>query len=275
VLRELIGYGKFFTGAAFLGFFIANFDNVAIGRWAGATALGAYTLAYAVVNLVPTFLSVTVGKVFFPLYTSLRRDQATLRRAYRGALHFVMVIMLPVAVGFATVAPKVLVTIFGSEWEAITPVLRVLAIYALARSLGSAAVNFLAATGKPGYMLSTEVLNFVVTVVTLIAVVHHGVTAIAAAFAAGQVTAALYSTYGCRGFLDQHLLERLRAPIASTCVALVAASPVVIISSTSSAAWLGAGIYVVAYLVTLLLIDAWVRANCWPIIAAVGRVVSR
>ena len=35
VARQLLSYGKFFSGAAFLGFFIANFDNVAVGRWAG------------------------------------------------------------------------------------------------------------------------------------------------------------------------------------------------------------------------------------------------
>ena len=183
--------------------------------------------------------------------------------------------MLPISVALTTVAPPAFVSIFGSQLAAASPLIRILAVYAFARALGSAAVSFLAAAGRPRFMLSTQLLNFAVTVLALLPALHHGATAIAASFAMGQVSAALYSLFAGRRFLDGQFLARVRARIVAAGAALLAPLPTLILVTGAAGGWSSLGLYAAAYIGILLLMDAWVRASCRPFVSALARAVAR
>ena len=268
IVRSLLGYGKYFTGTAVLAFLVGNFDNIVIGRWAGAAALGAYALAFSVANLAPTFLAATLGKVFFPLYTSLRRDAARLHKAYQGSLHYVTVLMLPISVALATVVPPAFVSIFGNDWEGAAPLLRVLALYALARALGGAAVDFLAAVGRPRIMLWVQVLNFAITLLVLVPVRNGSATEIALAFTAGQVGAAICALIGSRSWLDTRFLAPLAAPAIATVVALGFSLLPFLLSSGSARGWLTMLLFAIVYCCALVALDTSMRATCRPLLNA-------
>ena len=124
-------------------------------------------------------------------------------------------------------------------------------------------------------MLSTQILNFGVTVLTLVPTVHHGATGIALSFAAGQVAASLYSLFVGRRFLGERFLERIRAPVIAASVALVIALPALILLAGAARGWASLGIYAAAYVGVLLLVDTWVRSSLRPAVAAFTRVVAR
>lgn len=260
LVHQLLSYGKFASAAAMLGFLIANFDSITIGRWAGAAALGGYALAYSVTNLAPTFLSATLGKVFFPLYASVRSDEYVILRAYHGALHYVTIVMLPISLALATFAPSILVDVFGNRWSTASSLIPILAFYALARAFAAAATTLLAASGRPQLMLTTQVVNFATTLASLPVAIGFGVTGIACAFTAGQAGGFVVALLATRSLLDVGLVHRLTRPIAASAIALTVAWLAGIAESGASSDYLAAAVFTAIYLGALFVLDEWVRA---------------
>lgn len=271
VVRMLLSYGKFSSGAALLGFLIANGDNIAIGRWFGAAALGAYALAFTVANLVPTFLTATLGTVFFPLYARVREDPSTLKNAFQSALHYVALVIVPAAVALASVAPAAFVDAFGRRWEASSPLIRILALYALARAFASAATNLLAASGRPSVMLSTQVANFLVTVAALWPALHFGVAGLAGAFAAGQAAALVFSLRATRHLLDAALVVRLRGLTTAVTLGLFAALSVKLLANGHLSDYAALASFALVYGAGILVLDQRVRASCNLLLRALLR----
>ncbi len=261
VINKLLHYGKFLSAAAVTGYIVSNFDNLAVGRFAGATALGAYGLAYAVTNLVPTFLTQTVGKVSFPLYTSIRGDERAMRHAFAIALHYIAVTMVPATVALLTIAPGALIGIFGVKWAPAAAIIPVLAVYGVARATNAASSTLLAAAGRPDVGLWLNGPNIAVTGLLLWPLARFGAPGIALAFTAGQVGATAIAVYMTRRYWGASVLRRLLpALVASGCAMLAARA----IRATHHMGHLQIGTFCLTYLVVLLLLDRHVRELITP-----------
>jgi O-antigen/teichoic acid export membrane protein len=259
VLRTLFHYGRYLGAMAIVGFGVFNFDNVAVGGLVGAEALGAYALAYTVTNLVPTFLTQTLTKVFFPVYASIRDDYDRLRAAHEGALHYLAMIMLPTTAALILMVPGVLVVLFGDEWRPAEPLVRILAIFGVARTLGAIAGALLSAVGRPDLALRSTVTALVVPMVLLWPLSRFGASGIAVAFSAGQVAAAAYSLGKGRAYWPRSPI-RLFAPAAlATAAALlgVLAMPSTLPPRMASLGELG--LFSGVYVAVLLMFDNRVR----------------
>ena len=125
LFHELFRYGKYLTLAGLINFLVANLDNIALGT-VSAVALGGYALAYSITNIVPTFLTQTMGKVAFPIYSRLRHDLALLREEFASNQQTIAIFLLPCTVALMLFAPDALVAVFGPEWRAAGPALVVL-----------------------------------------------------------------------------------------------------------------------------------------------------
>ena len=262
VINKLLHYGKFMSAAAVTGFLVSNFDNVAVGRFAGATALGAYALAYQVTNLVPTFLTQTVGKVSFPLYTSIRGDERAMRHAFAVALHYIAVTMVPTTVALLTIAPGALIAIFGAKWAPAAAIIPVLAIYGVARATNAASSTLLAAAGRPDVGLWLNGPNLAVTGLLLWPLASHGALGIALAFTVGQMAATTIAVYMTRRYWVIRLMRRLLPALAASgCAMLVART----IHFAHYGGHLQLVAFCVTYVIALLLLDRHVRELVTPL----------
>lgn len=259
VVRTLFRYGKFLTAAAVIGFLVGNLDTIAVGHVSGAAALGGYALAFTVTNLVPTFLSLTLGKVFFPLYAAIRDNKDELRRSFGAAVHYLGVVMLPTTAGLLTFVPGVLVTIFGEEWRPAMGLVRILALYGLARAVGSAMSNLLAAVGRPDLMLWAFGLSLAVPLTLLWPLHQFGATGIAWAFTAGQITAATFALSRTRGLWSGDLLGAVGFPALATGAALLALAGAFALTSGRAGGVWHVLLFGSAYLAVLVVFDRRVR----------------
>lgn len=220
--RRLFAYGKYVTAAAVVGVLFSNADRMAVGILAGAEPLGAYALAYSVATLAPTFLSLSLGKVFFPIYAAVRDDEAALRAAVADGLHYLGLVMLPVTAALFLVAPGALVDAFGAEWEAARVLLRILAGYGLMRALTLAANLILIGTGRPGAVVAVEGATIAGVALTLPIFARFGAPGIACAFAVGQAAAAATGFLMTRDAWSTEALPRLGMPALASLAATAA-----------------------------------------------------
>jgi PST family polysaccharide transporter len=132
-----------------LGIFLQNSDYLLVGRYLGAAALGVYTLAFRIPDLLILQFCWLISRVVFPLYSTVREDPAVLLQGFLTTLRFVALVTVPLGFGTALVADPLVRTFFSDKWVDAVPVLRAISIYALMLSLSFNAGDIYKAKGQP------------------------------------------------------------------------------------------------------------------------------
>lgn len=156
--RELLRYGRYITGGNLLMIASTSMDNVVVARLLGATLLGFYSVAFRLTELPVLVIGSIVGRVMFPIYSLVRDDVATVRRAYVQNLQRVALLSLPVSVGMAAGAKPLVRVLLGDRWLPSVPALQLLAIYAVVRALLGPAGELYKGMGKPQYNVITGMI---------------------------------------------------------------------------------------------------------------------
>jgi O-antigen/teichoic acid export membrane protein len=126
--RELMGYGAGYSVAS-IGVIAANqVDNMVVGRWLGAYALGLYSRAYQLMAVPSALLGDVLDKVLFPTMARVQDDPQRLASAYLQGTGLIALVTLPIGVVAAVLAPDLVTVTFGSRWEALVPPFQVLVV---------------------------------------------------------------------------------------------------------------------------------------------------
>ena len=163
-LKRLAGFGSNIVGSRFLDFVQTNMDNILVGRYLGSAALGLYSVAYNVI-LIP------LGRLFSPISNTLFAAASRMQdeparvaglwlRAVRGAL----LVILPAILGLLVVTPEFVQVVLGSQWDAATPVIRILSLTTLTYGLSSLADGLLLALDRSHLVFRLTLLNALLAV---------------------------------------------------------------------------------------------------------------
>jgi len=147
--RPLLTYGVNIVAVNGLGTFINQVDYLVVGRVLGAAALGVYTLAFRIPELLVKEFCANAGQVIFPAYAKIRDDQAALSQGFLITMRYMSLITVPVALGLAAVSRPLVLTFFTDKWSEAIPVLSAIAIYTLIRSLTFNIGDVYKAQGRP------------------------------------------------------------------------------------------------------------------------------
>ncbi|MEV7756308.1 lipopolysaccharide biosynthesis protein [Microbacterium sp. NPDC089180] len=131
----LISFGASFAGTQIISYLTRNIDSLLIGKVWGSNALGYYDRAYNLVVLPLTQINTPMSRVAVPVLARIAEEGdrfvSYLRRAQLVALYVTSSIF---AVLFALGTPLV-VAVLGQQWEPAGPILSVLAVSGIFRSL--------------------------------------------------------------------------------------------------------------------------------------------
>ncbi len=122
-ISTLLTFGGYSAAYGLVNYFARNFDNVLIGKFWGATALGFYSRAYFLMNL-PGMLVISVfSGVLIPAMISLRSDPARMQSAYLRALRLITLVGCSIAVGLAATASELVDFVYGPKWHDVVAIL--------------------------------------------------------------------------------------------------------------------------------------------------------
>jgi O-antigen/teichoic acid export membrane protein len=192
--RSFLSYGISIASIEALGVLILNMDYLVIGRFMGAAALGVYTLAFRVPELLVKQFCNIVGNVTFPVYSQMRDNPQGLRRGFLMTTRYLTMITIPLGLGLALVSGPFVLTFFTEKWAEAIPVMAAISLYTLLRSLVFNAGSVYKATGQPGLLSKLSFIQALVTVPALwwVAVTYNTILAVAwmqvlLAFVSGMV----------------------------------------------------------------------------------------
>ena len=194
-LRSLAGYSGNVFGARILFFLNRNADNLLIGRFLGASALGAYSVAYNVMLMPFAQIATPVQDVLFPAFARMQDDVRALGAAWLRANRAVAAITIPTLLGVMVMADELVRVMLGNRWEATARVLQVLAWVGLLQSLQGLNGTVLRSVDRTNLLFRYSVVVVSVSLVAFVVGLHWGVVGVAVSFAISSTLVEPYYSY--------------------------------------------------------------------------------
>jgi lipopolysaccharide exporter len=178
-VRPLLTFSAPLVGSVLLLSLINDVDYLIVGRRLGTTALGYYTIAFRVPQMVISNSFLVFSQVLIPVLVRAGLDSARLRRGYLRTLRLQTTFGFSAAVGLAVVAPLLVPVLFGARWApAIMPMVA-LSLYATVRSLAWGATDVYKAIGRPGLAFLSSLLWLLALVPALLLGSRLGIEGVA------------------------------------------------------------------------------------------------
>lgn len=257
----------------------SNLDYIVVGRLLGDAALGVYTLAYRLPELLVQSVWRVLAKAIFPVFSKIQHDADALRAGFLATIRYTQIVIVPLCIGMFLTADVAVAFLFGDQWEAAVPVLRVMAIFSLIGSIGVNIGDVYKAIGRPDILAKLSAMELGLMLPALAVGARHGIVGVAWAHAAVASVDTVVRLVVARAVVGVRLgaVARQLIPSFLAGIALIAAA-VLALQATGSLGALTTLIVVsaagaTAYLATLWRIDrrAVVRMLAW---AGLGRFVG-
>lgn len=144
---ELMDFGAGFTAARIANFMANQGDNLVVGRVLGPEPLGIYTRAYQLMAVPTTLFGDVLDRVLFPTMARVQGDTKRLATAYLQAVASIALVMLPIGVVLAVVAPEFITVLLGPRWGAVIIPFQIFAVALLFRTSYKMSDSITRATG--------------------------------------------------------------------------------------------------------------------------------
>ncbi len=177
--RELVQFGASITGIDILSVFVDNLSYIIIGRLFGLAALGVFSMAYRLPEMLIVGNLWVIAGVIFPAFSSIQDRPDDLRRGFLVSIRLVQLIVVPLCLGLFVAAEPIVLVFFGEQWLEAIPLLQILAIYALIYSVGYHIGDVYKAIGRPDILLKLNILSIFIMVPALVLGSNFGVIGLA------------------------------------------------------------------------------------------------
>jgi PST family polysaccharide transporter len=152
-LKELIYLGGGMTVWRIGNVAAFQLDNLVVGRWLGAEALGLYGRAFQLMSMPASVLGQAMMEVIFPLMSQVQHQAARLGVAFRRGSATVALLALPAATLVTILAPELVAVVLGAQWQGAVVPLQILAVgvlFRLAHRLSESVTNAMGAVYATG-----------------------------------------------------------------------------------------------------------------------------
>lgn len=179
-LRSMAVYGLGAAALEVLSLVAGRTDAIVIGRVLGEYALGLYTVAFRVPELLIDNMAWNVSIVAFPALARNRmREQRGMAGTTLAILRFQALYALPMAAGLAVLAPPLVIVLFGAKWTAAGPVMSAVAVLSGITALIFPLGDVFKALGRQRALVLLNVIQLPISVATIILLAPLGIVVVA------------------------------------------------------------------------------------------------
>ena len=126
--RSLVNFGANVTGFNIVNYFSRNLDNILIGKFAGAEALGIYGRAYQLMMFPIQNLRGPIEAVTYPVLSRLQDRPEDWRAYHMQTLRVLAFLSMPLVTWMFLVSEPLILVLLGERWSGVVPLFQILAI---------------------------------------------------------------------------------------------------------------------------------------------------
>jgi O-antigen/teichoic acid export membrane protein len=183
-LGELLRFGGHLSGYQVLNYMERNLDNILIGRFAGARALGFYSKAYELMRLPLTAINAPIATVAVPALSRLMDSPQRYRTAYLSVTRLLLIATVPLGPLMIFSASVLIPLVLGPDWAGSVPILQVLALALFVKPLLFTTSWLFISQARTADMFRWGVIGSVIALVSFLVGLPWGALGVAISFTA-------------------------------------------------------------------------------------------
>lgn len=199
-MRELINFGAHVTSSGFINYFSRNLDNVLIGKFIGAEALGVYGRAYQLMMFPIINLRAPIQAVAFPAMSRLEPTSDDFRAYYSQIVRVLAWLTMPAMMCIFLCASDLVHIVLGESWAAVVPIISTLALVGFIQPVSSLRGLVMLSAGYVKRQLKANLFTAIIVCIAFLIGLKWGTVGVAGAYAAAVFLIAIpMHVYCCSG----------------------------------------------------------------------------
>lgn len=166
-IAPLFAYGSGIAFINLLAIVVLNIDYLFIGRYLGPVALGVYTIAFRLPELVIQEFPNLIGNVLLPAFAQIKKEGDRLNENLLTILRYSAMITMPVGLGLGLVAGPLTLLLYSDKWGDAVPVMEAIAVQMAILSLSFNLGTVYKANGQNHVLIRIILVRIVILVPAL------------------------------------------------------------------------------------------------------------
>jgi O-antigen/teichoic acid export membrane protein len=178
-IREVIVFGAYATGGNLIDEAGAAAPDLVIGKMMGMDSVGMFGRAMAVLAVFHKAVTNAVTPVVYPLYAEHVRGGDDVRDIYLRTVSYMTAFAWPFFACVGVMALPILRLLYGEQWDAAAPLIRIMCFSSAIYSMSSMSRYFLVAIGQVRAQAQLDGMTVPVRIALLILAAPFGLNAVA------------------------------------------------------------------------------------------------
>ena len=166
-LKNMISVGKWVTGAKIFDYLFFHLDDIVVGKLMGAYSLGIYQQSYRITSLPVIEVSESFQRVTFPHYSKMIEQKKSIYSIYLKTLFYTVCLIIPFALIILLFPSQIISLVYGSNWLEAVPVIKVLAIFGVIKTLANSVFPILLANKRQDLVMRLTLVGIVFLATTI------------------------------------------------------------------------------------------------------------
>ncbi len=224
-VRTMLKLGGHLTGFNVVNYLSRNADNILIGRYIGANALGLYAKAYHLFMMPITQIRQPMALVAMPVLSSLRDQPVRYRRYYNRMFDILVSLTIPITLYCILEGEFLIRLILGPKWLGAVPIFRILAVAGFMQAVQGMAGLVMLSLGYSVRVLAWGAVNACINVTAFVIGLPFGITGVATCYAVANgiiLFPTLFVCYHGSPITVALMMKTLATPLLTSVAALAA-----------------------------------------------------
>ena len=171
-VKTIIGRGWWVTLTGIFSYIADNGDNIAVGRILGTSSLGLYQMAYKISTLTISEIAEVINKVAFPVYSKFSDDKERLLKAFWKVTWVSSAVATLAGLLIFIFAEQIVLIVAGKSWLSIVPIVQVLAIFGILRTVFGSFSSLFLSLKKQDYVAKMTLFRVVALLIVIVPFVN-------------------------------------------------------------------------------------------------------
>jgi O-antigen/teichoic acid export membrane protein len=181
-VREMVAFGRNLVGYNVFQYMWRNLDNVLVGRFVGAEALGLYSRAYGLLSMPLNQLNAPMAAVAIPALSRLADAPERYRRAYCSVVEKIQMVSVPGIAYLILCADWVIALLLGPRWHSAAVMYAYLGLAGIVQPLANTTGWLFITQGRTKEMFRWGLINGGLVMASWVVGLPWGAVGVSAAY---------------------------------------------------------------------------------------------
>lgn len=256
--KEIFGFGIYSTGTSVFGTITYDLDNLIVGKYLGASLLGAYSLSFTLTEQLRQTISGILNKVMYPVFGKCQDDKQKLKSYFLKIVKVNAIVIYPIMGIFIFFARDLILFFFGEKWENSITVLQILSLSMMIHLSVNSFTSLLRGMGFPNieFKIIIFLTLFVLTPSLYFGITNFGLIGVAYAILINKISLVVIALLVLNKKIELkmvQLIETLKGAIISILFSF--GSILLINKAISIDFFLEIGMFIIIYIISIYLFE--------------------